>query len=176
MHPGASGNLTAKPDCQADDPASLSTSTTALGTGVQSTARWLGWGGLLPFLGLPTLLALVPFRRTLWESALATYSLGILCFLLGTWWGLALVRRYSSALLLSNALFLMAFFSFLLLPLRPYLVIAATLFITLILVERKHPLFQLQPDYYSQLRLMLSVTASIALLIGAALATQTTLQ
>ena len=130
----------------------------------------------MPFLALPTLLALDPFRRTLWQSALATYSLGILCFLLGTWWGLALVRRYSSALLLSNALFLMAFFSFLLLPLRPYLVIAAALFITLILVERKHPLFQLQPYYFSQLRLMLSVTASIALLIGAALATQTTLQ
>ena len=138
--------------------------------------RWLGWGGLLPFLVLPTLLALDPVRRTLWESALAAYSLGILCFLLGTWWGLALVRRYSSALLLSNTLFLLAFFSFLLLPLRPYLIIAATLFITLILIERKHPLFQLQPAYYSQLRLMLSVTASVALLAGAALANQITLQ
>jgi hypothetical protein len=131
---------------------------------------------LLPFLTLPTLLALDPLRRTLWETALATYSLGIICFLLGAWWGLALVRRYSSALLLSNALFLVAFFGFLLLPLRPYLVSAAMLFITLILIERKHPLFHLQPDYYRQLRLMLSVTASVALIAGAALTNQTVAQ
>ncbi len=134
-----------------------------------TVATWLARSGLLPFITLPFLIAFDLTRATLWIELLRSYSLGILCFLLGAWWGLALIRRHTSALWLSNALFLVNFFGYLILPANGYLVLAAMLFVALVVIEKRHPLFHLQPPYYAHLRLMLSATASLALFAGAVL-------
>lgn len=135
-----------------------------------AVATWLGRAGLLPFLALPLLLAWDTRPDAAWAHVLAAYSFGILCFLVGAWWGLSLARQQRSPLLLSNGVFLLLFFGYLALPLRGYLWLAAVLFIALLVVERRHPLFQQQPTYYANLRLMLSVTASLSLICAAVLA------
>tara|TARA_R110002110_G_C13470525_1_gene720939 strand:+ start:53066 stop:53494 length:429 start_codon:yes stop_codon:yes gene_type:complete len=137
--------------------------------GVPKTATWLGRAGLLPFLALPLLIVIDLHHRQLWENALAAYTLAIICFLLGAWWGLALIRRYPLALVLSNVLLLVLFFSYLLLSMQIYFLIAAALFISILVIERRYDLFRLQPAYYSRLRLHLSLAASLALVVVAVL-------
>jgi len=139
-------------------------------TAVPLTATWLGRAGLLPFLGLSVAIAADTRHRDFWAQALAIYSLGIICFLLGAWWGLALVRRYPAALVYSNALFLVAFFSYMSLNLQAFFLLSALLFPALLLIERRHALFRLQPAYYARLRFYLSLTASASLLVSAVLA------
>ncbi len=107
-----------------------------------------------------------------WSRALAIYSFGIITFLLGAWWGMALVRHFRLVLILSNALFLMLLFGFLILDPPYYLMLAATMFLAILLTERHHPLFSPQPHYYRRLRAALSVAASLSLLITAALLSQ----
>jgi hypothetical protein len=131
------------------------------------TAIWLGAAGLLPFLGLPVAIAIDPHHQALWAQVLAAYSLGILCFLLGTWWGLTLIRRHTSALLMSNGLFLLTFASYVLQDLQTFFMISALLFVALLLIERRHALFRFQPAYYARLRVVLSVTASLSLIFAA---------
>lgn len=133
-----------------------------------AVATWLGRLGLIPFLALAVGITLGGRQQDVLLQALAVYSFGILCFLLGAWWGLALIRRYASALLLSNALFLLVFFSYLGMPQRAYLVTAAILFLALILAERRHPLFRPQPAYYARMRAQLSATAALTLAVSAA--------
>lgn len=105
----------------------------------------------------------------MWLQALAAYSFGILCFLLGSWWGLGLARQNTSAIILSNGLFLVAFFGFVLLAASHYLTLAAVLFLLLVAVERRHILFRPQPRYYARLRAALSITATISLLATASI-------
>lgn len=132
-------------------------------------ARWLGRLGLIPFVALAAAVVLDPHHRSLFATALAGYSFGILAFLLGSWWGLALVRRQPRALLASNLFFLLTFFAYLLLPTRAYLFAGAGIFLALLLVEHSHPLFRPQPAYYARLRIQLSFIAALAMLLCAAL-------
>ena len=130
-------------------------------------AIWLGASGLLPFLGLPVAMAIDPHHQVLWAQTLAAYSLGIVCFLLGTWWGLALIRLHTSALLMSNGLFLVTLVSYVLQDLQTFFMVSALLFLALLLIERRHALFRPQPAYYARLRIVLSVTASLSLMFAA---------
>lgn len=132
-----------------------------------ATARWLGRLGLIPFIALAACILLANQPQTLLTRALAAYSFGILSFLAGAWWGLALVKRHPSALLLSNTFFLVVFFSYLLLSTRAYLVVGAVVFMALLIVEQTHPLFRPQPAYYARMRIQLSVTAAVTLLLAA---------
>jgi hypothetical protein len=134
---------------------------------IRKTATWLGWGGLLPFFGLPVAMAIYPSHQALCAQTLAAYSLGIICFLLGTWWGLTLIRRHTSALLMSNGFFLVTFASYILHDLQTFFMTSALLFIVLLLIERRHALFREQPVYYARLRALLSVTASLSLVCAA---------
>jgi hypothetical protein len=112
-------------------------------------------------------MAIYPNHQALCAQTLAAYSLGIICFLLGTWWGLTLIRRYTSALLMSNGLFLVTFASYILHDLQTFFMTSALLFIVLLLIERRHALFREQPVYYARLRALLSVTASLSLVSAA---------
>ena len=130
-------------------------------------ATWLGRAGLLPFLGLLVLLYLDVQHQQLWAKGLTTYTLAILCFLVGSWWGLALIRRTPTALLVSNIVVLVAFFGHVLLPTALFLLLGAALFLATVVFERRHALFHRQPPYYARLRLQLSVIASVSLLLAA---------
>ncbi len=137
------------------------------GRDVSFTATWLGRAGLLPFIALAAALVVDVHHAAFWQRALGLYALGILCFLLGSWWGMALIKRYPSALLLSNGLFLVAFFSYLALSPATLFFVYAAMFVVIVLVERRHPLFAPQPSYYARLRAQLSAVAAIALCTAA---------
>lgn len=132
-----------------------------------SVAIWLGRAGLLPFIGLSLATYLDPERAALWRNVLATYALAINCFLVGAWWGIALIRRYWVLLALSNVIVLIAFFGHVILPVEKFLTLCALLFPCTLITERLHPMFKPQPSYYAQLRLQLTVVATAALLLAA---------
>ncbi|TDG15973.1 DUF3429 family protein [Seongchinamella unica] len=135
-----------------------------------AAASGLGRLGLIPFIALTAGAVLCARHRDLFETALAAYSFGILSFLLGAWWGLALIKRHASTLLISNVIFLVVFFSYFLLTTRAYLATSALMFLVLLVVEHRHPMFRPQPAYYARMRVQLSLTAALALLLSAAVA------
>lgn len=132
---------------------------------VPAYAQGLGWAGLLPFIGLSVLVYLQPYHGLLWADVLSSYALAIICFLVGVWWGLALIRRSARALVLSNVVVIAAFFGHVLLPAKGFLGLCALLFPTTALLERWLPLFRPQPAYYARLRLQLTLVASVTLLL-----------
>ena len=136
---------------------------------VPFVASALGRAGLIPFVALPFLMFWLPGASSLWAGALANYALAITCFLPGTWWGLSLIRRSSTALLLSNGLVIIAFVGRTLLDPRGFFVLAALLLVTTLAVEHWHPMFGPQPRYYARLRLQLTVVACLGLGAAAAL-------
>ena len=134
-----------------------------------AVATALGRAGLLPFVALPFLMFWLPGAASLWAAALANYALAITCFLPGAWWGLSLIRRSNSALLLSNALVIVAFSGRTLLDPGAFFVLAALLLVTTLVIEQRHPMFRPQPLYYARLRLQLTIVACAGLGVAAAL-------
>ena len=129
----------------------------------------LGRSGLLPFLAAPVLLYLDPHHTTIYSAVLASYALAIICFLVGVWWGLALIRRANGPLIYSNAIVIAAFFGHVFLTDQAFFLLCALLFPLTVVVERSHTLFRPQPPYYARLRLQLTVVATVSLLLSAAL-------
>ena len=130
---------------------------------VPAYAQGLGWSGLLPFIGLSVLVYLQPYHGLLWADVLSSYALAIICFLVGVWWGLALIRRSAGALVLSNVVVIVAFFGHVVLPVKGFLILCALLFPTTALLERWLPLFRPQPAYYASLRMQLTLVATVSL-------------
>ena len=135
----------------------------AINKPVPMTALGLGGAGLMPFLILTLAPLWIPEYTDLCQRALALYSLGILCFLCGSWWGIGVMRNSTLPLLLGNALTLVAIFSCLLLATRHYFLVALALFLVLVWLEGRIAAFAAQPQYYRNLRLSLSVVAAICL-------------
>ena len=132
-------------------------------------ATWLGRAGLLPFVGLLLALYIDAQHQPLWANALASYTFAIICFLVGAWWGMALIQRNPTTLVFSNGIVLVAFFGQMLLSTAGFFVLGACLFIATVIVERRHALFKPQPLYYARLRLQLTVVASTSLVLAAML-------
>jgi hypothetical protein len=135
-----------------------------------SFATLLGRAGLIPFCAAPLVLLAWPGHETIWLQLLADYALAIVSFLVGIWWGLALIRRSGSALILGNAVVIVAFLGRSLLPLPVFLLLAAALLVFTLRLERRHPLFRPQPAYYARLRLQLTAVAGTCLVAAALLA------
>ena len=134
-----------------------------------TVAITLGRLGLVPFCAAPVLMYLDPHHRALYGEWLSSYALAILCFLVGIWWGLALIRRGAWALVASYLIVVLAFVGQLLLPGYGFFLLCALLFPATVLVERRASLFKPQPAYYARLRLQLTMVATLALLIAAGL-------
>ena len=132
-------------------------------------ATWLGRAGLLPFVGLLLALYIDAQNQSLWANALATYTLAIICFLVGAWWGTALIQRNPTTLLLSNGIVLVAFFGQVLLSTAGFFLLGAFVFTATLVIERRHALNQPQPLYYARLRLQLTLVASASLVLAAML-------
>ena len=132
-------------------------------------ATWLGRAGLLPFVGLLLALYIDTQNQSLWANALATYTLAIICFLVGAWWGTALIQRNPTTLLLSNGIVLVAFFGQVLLSTAGFFLLGAFMFAATLVIERRHALIQTQPRYYARLRLQLTLVASTSLVLAAML-------
>ncbi len=138
-----------------------------LDSGVPLAARLLGWAGLLPFVALAGGMWLVPAMAVTAADLLADYSFGILCFLLGVWWGIGVMRGEAAPLAWSNALFVALFFARATLHGATFMIICALLFVVLLVLEPRLAAFQRQPAYYITLRTRLSLVAAASLLVGA---------
>lgn len=132
-------------------------------------ATALGRAGLLPFCAAPLLIHLDPGRSDYYATLIASYALAIICFLAGSWWGVALIRRSTLALVYSNAAVIVAFLGHALLQTPAFLLLCATLYPSTVLVERRARIFQAQPPYYARLRLHLTTVATVSLLLSATL-------
>ena len=136
-----------------------------MATATARTASRLGWAGLLPFLAAPLAVSVSTNPADMVGPALVAYSLAIVCFLMGSWWGIALLRRTPVILVVSNVVVIAACLGCVFMGLRANLLLLALLLAGTIGVERMHPMFWPQPDYYATLRLRLSAVASLTLLL-----------
>jgi hypothetical protein len=134
--------------------------------GLAGVARKLGYAGLLPFCAAPLMMWGDPGHRSAYQQVLASYSLAIICFLVGVWWGLSLIRRSPRALVLSNVVVIVAFLGHAMWLEKGFFLLCALLFPAILLVERRAGLFQAQPAYYARLRVQLSAVATVGLLLA----------
>ncbi len=127
------------------------------------TFRLLGYGGLIPFL-VPAILIVAgvgPLGTLLW--LVNAYAFGIVCFLTGSWWGMALESGRWRALVMSNLYFLVAAGVFVFVP-TWWPVVAAVLFVALFFAEQDRGLLPPPSPAYRSLRLHLTVVASLSML------------
>ncbi|WP_293752234.1 DUF3429 domain-containing protein [uncultured Paraglaciecola sp.] len=125
--------------------------------------KTLGYVGLIPFIGL-TFLSTMMKHNALIENALALYAFGIFSFLCGAWWPTTDMQDAKFwRVVLSNILFLTAFFGFLLLP-NHWLAIGAALFIIIWAIEHFSSLLPEVSYSYKKMRTVLSVVASLSML------------
>lgn len=125
--------------------------------------KTLGYVGLIPFIGL-TFLSIIMKDNALIEDALALYAFGIFTFLCGAWWPTTDMQDAKFwRIVLSNILFLTAFFGFLLLP-NQWLVIGAALFIFIWAIEHFSSLLPEVSHSYKKMRTVLSAVASVSML------------
>ena len=127
----------------------------------------LGYAGVLPFIFLAIAIYMLPQPQDLLLDVLATYTFAIICFLAGSWWGLALIRKNSNGLLLSNALVLLTVAASVLLSTQQLLIAEMLILLSVYLLEQIHPLFKPQPAYYRRMRLVLSLVAGSCLMLAA---------
>ncbi len=127
------------------------------------TLRLLGYGGLIPFV-VPAILLVAdtgPLPILLW--IVNAYAFGIVCFLTGSWWGMALQSGRPRALVMSNLYFLAAAAVFVFAP-AWWPLIAAVLLVALYLAEQHTSLFAPTSPAYRGLRAQLTAIASLSLL------------
>jgi hypothetical protein len=124
---------------------------------------------LLPFLAAPVAVGVSANPAAIVGPAIAAYGLAIVCFLAGSWWGIALLRQDPRILFVSNLVVIVACLGFVALDLRVSLLLLACLLLCTVGVERVHPLFTPQPDYYRALRIRLGVIAALALVLSSLL-------
>jgi hypothetical protein len=139
--------------------------------------KWLGYGGLIPFVALAAASVLAPDHRSLWSPALIAYGAVILSFVGALHWGIAMtapqmpVRQRTIHYVWSVIPALLAWPA----PLMP--VAGGALILILGFVAHLVLDFSLVrttpvPAWYLPLRLQLTATACICLGLGAWAATR----
>lgn len=144
------------------------------GTGVPSSALWLGAFGAIPFLCLA---GATPFlsgpAKLLAAHALAAYGAVILSFLGGVHWGLAVGSEHGSrrgklsARLAVSVIPSLVAWAGLLIGESMGLFILATAFAAMLLVDVRAARLGEAPPWYPRLRIPLSLIVIAALLVGA---------
>lgn len=129
----------------------------------QRVINSLGYAGLIPFIVPAAMIAANSEHSAFLINFSGAYAFGIICFLSGSWWGMALVPGSRSALLLSNLYFLIAFFIFLFAG-QVWSIAAAVLLIGIYLAEQHSSLFPEFPKTYRKMRALLTLLASVSML------------
>ena len=137
---------------------------------VPQAASLLGNAGLLPFILGALCAAVFVDRAAFVATALVYYSLAIVSFLAGAWWGIALLKREPVMLFASNAVVVAAWAATLLLDYTWALAALGSLLILTVMVENRHRMFAPQPIYYRRMRLRLTVVAALSLIVVIAVA------
>ncbi len=128
-----------------------------------STVKILGYAGLIPFFGL-AILSITLNDNILVIDSLSLYAFGIFTFLCGAWWPTTDVQNAKFwRIVLSNVLFLTAFFVFLLLS-NQWLAIGALLFILIWAIEHFSSLIPQLSLSYRKMRTVLTFVASLSMI------------
>lgn len=134
------------------------------GSTSSGVVRALGYAGLIPFVA-PAALALAGSTQAPPASFIAdSYALAIVCFLCGSWWGMAQASGRRATLLLSNAYLLLALALYLFTP-DWWAIAAAALLTGAWLCEQSPRLFPAYPVEYRRLRAVLTLFASTSMLV-----------
>jgi len=135
-------------------------------------AAWLGYGGLLPFVGLALLIRLDPHHGLVWGDALVAYGAVILSFVGALHWGFAMAlpdltaEQRRACFIWSTVPALIAWPAILLMPpLASALLVAG--FVAHYWQDRRLAVQTTLPRWYLPLRLRLTIVASVCLLAGA---------
>lgn len=135
-----------------------------------ATVRWLGYGGLLPFLGLFAAVLADPHHRAYWAEAQAAYGAVILSFVAGLHWAFAMTLQSLSegqrnrALLWSVVPPLVAWLALLLPQLLADVLLVTALLTHYWFDRRLVRVAQALPAWYLPLRLRLTAVACLCLL------------
>lgn len=125
---------------------------------------FLGYAGLIPFV-IPAVLVLAGSAHSdIAMTTAETYAFAIICFLTGSWWGVASGSAKRIGIWLSNIVLVIAFLLMLLAP-SLWSLAAAVLLAVIFAVERNLSLFPVQPDYYRNMRAVLTVISSGSMLV-----------
>ncbi|MBN8440912.1 MAG: DUF3429 domain-containing protein [Thauera sp.] len=136
---------------------------------------WLGYGGLLPFVGLAITVLVDPWHALLWGDALVAYGAVILSFVGALHWGFAMClpgltdRLRTACFVWSTVPALVAWPALLLDPLFAAALLVAG-FVLHYWQDRRLAASAVLPAWYLPLRLRLTGVASACLLLGGAFA------
>ena len=123
----------------------------------------LGYAGLIPFV-IPALVVVIDTEYSNLASRIAeAYAFGIISFLTGSWWGMALSRGAGKALLLSNLYFLVGLLIFVF-ALQWWALAAAILLMSIYFAEQTSPVFSDLESRYRKMRGILTMVASASML------------
>jgi hypothetical protein len=121
--------------------------------------RILGYAGLIPFVYAASLVVSHSPYASLSAELVGSYALAIICFLFGSWWGMAQSSGVRTTLLLSNALLLLALALYLFA--RPWWPLAAAwLLVGAWLCEQSSRLFPAHTPEYRVMRTLLTLIAA----------------
>ncbi len=130
---------------------------------MRRVANSLGYAGLIPFV-VPALLVLFGTPHAdLSRSIAEAYGFGIVSFLCGSWWGMALRSDSRKILLSSNAYFLIAFLVFAFLP-DWWSLTAVLLLVSMFVTEIRFVRLFAVHHYYTRMRAVLTTVASLSML------------
>lgn len=126
--------------------------------------RMLGFAGLIPFV-LPAFLVLSgSVHANLAVTFAHSYALAIICFLCGSWWGMAQVSATRATLWLSNAYLLLALAIYLFAA-DWWALAAALLLAGTWVCEQSERLFPAYPSQYRGMRAILSLIAAASMAV-----------
>ena len=126
--------------------------------------RTLGYLGLIPFIIPAILVATNNGYSDFAIQIVEIYAFGIICFLTGSWWGMASLNDNRVLMFLSNLYFVTAFLLLILAPLW-WSLAASVLLISIFALEQKQSLFPPLPQFYRQMRAVLTVLSSSSMLV-----------
>ena len=124
----------------------------------------LGYAGLIPFV-IPAILVTTSSGYAALAALIAeTYAFGIICFLTGSWWGMASTTDSRSVILLSNIYFITAFLIMFLAP-AWWSFAASILLVGIFALEQIDSLFPSLPHYYRKMRSILTLISGSSMLL-----------
>jgi len=127
-----------------------------------SIIKTLGYAGLIPFV-IPAILVTFDIGDPAFATLVAeTYAFGIICFLTGSWWGMAAAPGNRAVIMLSNVYFLVAFLILLLLQ-QWWSLTASILLAGIFGLEWSRSLFPVLSDSYRKLRAILTLVSSTSM-------------
>ena len=132
-------------------------------TASQRIMLLLGYAGLIPFV-IPAVVVVMGAEYSNLALRIAeAYAFGIISFLTGSWWGMALNRDSGKTLLLSNLYFLVGLLIFVF-ALQWWALAAAILLMSIYFAEQTSSIFADLDSRYRKMRVLLTMVASASML------------